>query len=59
MKRVLLAVAAALVGAGCATLTPVESDVDEAYVAAVERAAQRYGTQVIWINYPRKAAAAN
>lgn len=63
MKRPLVVLAAALSATGCAALSPsqttAQSDVDVAYVAAVERAAQRYGTQVVWINYPRKRTSAS
>ena len=61
MKRtlgVLTAVAAALAGAGCASVQQPaydpSADIDMAYVAAVENAAKRFGTQVLWINMPRK-----
>lgn len=61
MKRtlgVLTAAAAALAGAGCASIQQsqydLSADIDTAYVAAVENAAKRFGTQVLWINMPRK-----
>lgn len=61
MKRTLgvfAAAAAALAGAGCASIQQSQydpmADVDVAYVAAVENAAKRFGTQVLWINMPRK-----
>jgi hypothetical protein len=59
MKRILAALAATTLAAGCATVgtgAAAQSDVDTAYVAAVENAAKRFGTQVIWVNYPRKRA---
>jgi hypothetical protein len=59
MKRTLPALAAAVLSAGCAAIATApasESEVDMAYVAAVEGAAKRFGTQVIWVNYPRKRA---
>lgn len=60
MKRILLLLATTVLATGCAALgsgpaTP-ESDVDTAYVAAIESAAKRFGTQIIWVNYPRKRA---
>ena len=58
MKRLLVVLTAVVVTTGCAsTSQPGRSeldDVDVAYVSAVERAAQRFGTQIVWINYPRK-----
>lgn len=58
MKRLLLVLAAAVVTSGCASVSQQArgefDDVDVRYVSAVERAAQRFGTQVVWINYPRK-----
>jgi hypothetical protein len=59
VKRIHPALAAAALSAGCAAIatTPAsESEIDMAYVAAVEGAAKRFGTQVIWVNYPRKRA---
>jgi hypothetical protein len=59
MKRTLPALAAVALCAGCAAIATApapESEVDMAYVAAVEGAAKRFGTQVIWVNYPRKRA---
>lgn len=59
MKRILPVLAATALAAGCATVgtgPAEESEVDAAYVAAVESAAKRFGTQVIWVNYPRKRA---
>lgn len=61
MKRilgVLTAAAAALASVGCASVQQQQydpsADVDLAYIAAVERAAKQFGTQVIWINLPKK-----
>ncbi|MFN3566008.1 MAG: hypothetical protein ACK4V1_08505 [Burkholderiaceae bacterium] len=59
MRRILLPLAATALVAGCAALgsgSTADSEIDGAYVAAVERAAKRFGTQVIWVNYPRKRA---
>ena len=66
MKRtlgVLTIAAAALAGVGCASVQQPQydpsADIDVAYVAAVERAAKQFGTQVVWINMPRKRTANN
>lgn len=59
MKRIPLLVAATMFAAGCAataTGSTAYDEIDGAYVAAVESAAKRFGTQVIWVNYPRKRA---
>lgn len=48
---VFLAVPTTLVG--CATAGP-GSEVDYAKAAAIDRAAQRYGVKVYWLNYPQK-----
>lgn len=59
MKRILLLLATTVLATGCAALgggsNTAESDVDTAYVAAIEGAAKRFGTQIIWVNYPRKS----
>jgi|DewCreStandDraft_4_1066084.scaffolds.fasta_scaffold07646_5 hypothetical protein len=59
MKRIPVLLAATAIVSGCAALgsgSTAESEIDSAYVAAVESAAKRFGTQVIWVNYPRKSA---
>ena len=63
MKRtlgILAAAAAALGFSGCASMQQAQKeptdDVDTVYVAAVERAAKQFGTQVYWINMPKKRA---
>lgn len=59
MKRILLLLAATTLAAGCAAIgsgPAADNGIDTAYVAAVESAARRFGTQVIWVNYPRKRA---
>jgi uncharacterized protein YceK len=59
MKRILLLLAATALATGCAAIgssSTADSEIDSAYVAAVEGAAKRFGTQVIWVNYPRKRA---
>lgn len=48
---VLLAIPTSLVG--CAT-SGTGSEVDYAKAAAIDRAAQRYGVKVYWLNYPQK-----
>ena len=56
----LLAVAgllALLAGCAGAPVATTSDDVDSAKVAMIERAARSYGTQVIWVNYPRKRVA--
>jgi hypothetical protein len=35
---------------------PSIMDADEAYIAYVERVAKRRGTEVVWVNTPRKSA---
>lgn len=57
MKRIGLAAAAIALVAGCGTLRSsynAADDIDVEYMAAVEQAARRYGTQVVWIHVPRK-----
>jgi hypothetical protein len=50
---VLIAAATGMVG--CATSpAPVASPVDAKYMTAVENAAERTGTRVIWIHPPEK-----
>jgi hypothetical protein len=54
MNKTLFALAAAVAAlSGCAS-TPPAHEVDSAYVNYVENAARRYGTTVIWLNYPRR-----
>ncbi len=61
MKRILgvLTVTTLAVGSmGCATAPKPQpdltADIDLVYVNAVERAAKQFGTQIVWINMPRK-----
>lgn len=63
MKRTLGMLAAAMTAlafSGCASVQQAQKesvdDVDTMYVAAVERAARQFGTQVYWINMPKKRA---
>jgi hypothetical protein len=61
MSRVLFAALALAVLGGCSTMKSSydgEDDMDLEYVAYVEHWAKRYGTQVVWINAPRKQTAA-
>jgi hypothetical protein len=44
---------------GCATSSAPTSVVDEAKMAAVERAATRAGVKIIWVNVPRKEVPAS
>lgn len=52
----LLAVVAAALLAGCATPPPRQAptEVDSHYVGMVERQARQLGTEVYWINPPRR-----
>ncbi len=63
MTKVLLALAGGIAAlSGCATTTTAtngDQRIDTAYIAAVEQAAKRFGTQVIWVNYPVKREAAS
>lgn len=59
MKRMGLLPLAGLLCAGCAGIAPNQGaryEVDDAHVAAVERAARHSGVQVYWVNYPQKKA---
>jgi starvation-inducible outer membrane lipoprotein len=54
--------ATVLVLSGCSSLPDsigANPDVDQAKVSAVENAAQRSGTRVIWVNMPRKPSSQN
>lgn len=57
MKKALGAALALSLIAGCSTMpvaqTP-QDGVDHQYMAAVEQAAKRYGTYVVWVNLPQK-----
>ncbi len=64
MKAKASAVAGALAVlalAGCAGMSQPSqiAEVDYAYVNAVQNAAKRYGTEVIWVTYPTKKIAAD
>lgn len=62
MKKLLLAAAALTSASGCAVLddrNATREEVDKAYVAYVENAAKRYGTTVVWINYPTRRVPAD
>lgn len=57
MKKLLLAVAVAASASGCAVIdgqNATRTEIDTAYVAYVEHAAKRYGTTVVWVNYPTR-----
>jgi|GEM_PF-2041344 len=66
-SRILAFSLAAIAIAGCSSMgekssysaservsSPSQSNIDEAYVAAVEIRARRYGADVIWVNIPTK-----
>ncbi len=57
MKKALGAALALSLVAGCSSI-PVaqapEDTVDHQYMSAVEQAAKRYGTLVVWVNLPQK-----
>jgi len=52
---------AVLALAGCAGMSQPSqvAEIDYAYVGAVQNAAKRYGTEVIWVTYPTKRVAAD
>jgi hypothetical protein len=52
----LTAAAAISMLGGCATSPPPAQEIDSTYVSYVENAARRYGTTVIWLNYPMRRA---
>ncbi|MEP6609630.1 MAG: hypothetical protein ABJA83_13250 [Burkholderiaceae bacterium] len=61
MRKALIASLAVVLFAGCSSMQvsqPPEDTVDHQYVAAVEQAAKRYGTYVVWVNLPQKRATA-
>ena len=61
MKRTLTMLIAALALSGCSTLTPsgegaeVNNKFDLEYMAVVENQARHLGTEVIWVNPPRRS----
>ena len=59
MRKALIAALAVSFIAGCSSIPMSQApqdNVDHQYVAAVEQAAKRYGTQVVWVNLPQKRA---
>ncbi len=55
MNKALIAALAVLLVAGCSSMPVTPQDtVDRQYMATIENAAQRYGTQVVWVNLPQK-----
>ena len=64
MKRIAPVLAACAVFtlglSGCAGLDTAKSDfeVDQAKVAQIERAASRYGYQLVWVNKPTRKVVA-
>ena len=59
MRKALIAALAVSFIAGCSSIPTAQApqdNVDREYMAAVERAATRYGTYVVWVNSPQKRA---
>jgi len=59
MRKALIAALAVSFMAGCSsipTMQATDDSVDRQYMAAVEHAAKRYGTYVVWVNLPQKRA---
>ncbi len=59
MRKALIAALAVSFIAGCSTIPMAQApqdNVDHRYIAAIEQAAKRYGTQVVWVNLPQKRA---
>jgi uncharacterized protein YceK len=56
MRNIVAITAGAALMTGCASMSTTTGtyEVDTAYVNYVEQAAKRFGTQVIWVNYPTK-----
>lgn len=57
MNKTLIAALAVLLVAGCSSIqmaSAPEDTVDHLYIARVEQAAKRYGTEVVWVNLPQK-----
>ncbi len=57
MKKALSAAFVVALVAGCSSMPVAQApadNVDHQYMAAVEQAAKRYGTYVVWVNLPQK-----
>ncbi len=57
MRKALIAALAVSFVAGCSSIQMAQApqdNVDYRYITAVEQAAKRYGTEVVWINLPQK-----
>lgn len=57
MRKALIAALAVSFTAGCSSIMTAQApqdNVDYQYVGAVEQAAKRFGTQVVWMNLPQK-----
>lgn len=56
MNKGLIAALAVLSVSGCSTMQVASAPdtVDRQYMASIEQAAKRYGTQVVWVNLPQK-----
>ena len=59
MRKALIAALAVSFIAGCSSIPTAQApqdNVDREYMAAIEQAATRYGTYVVWVNLPQKRA---
>jgi uncharacterized lipoprotein len=59
MRKALIAALAVSFIAGCSSIPTAQApqdNVDREYMAAIEQAATRYGTYVVWVNPPQKRA---
>lgn len=57
MRKALTAALAVSFIAGCSSVQMAQApqdNVDYRYITAVEQAAKRYGTEVVWLNLPQK-----
>lgn len=57
MRKALIAALAVSFFTGCSSIPMAQApqdNVDKQYMAAIEQAAKRYGTQVVWVNLPQK-----
>ena len=57
MRKALIAALAVSFMAGCSSIQMAQApqdNVDYRYITAVEQAAKRYGTEVVWVNLPQK-----
>ena len=57
MRKALIAGLAVSFFTGCSSIPMAQApqdNVDHQYMATIEQAAKRYGTQVVWVNLPQK-----